>query len=84
MDFPTRQELIAATHSLEEIAKYLRVDSVAYLSVAGMLAAMPDQSQKFCQACFTGAYPVDFQKRTAKANMCIETKEVEGARVLSV
>ncbi len=76
MDFPTRQELIAATHSLEEIATYLRVDSVAYLSVAGMLQAMPDQSQKFCRACFTGDYPVDFQKRSLLAAMDVCAKEV--------
>ncbi len=82
MDFPTRQELIAATHTLEEIATYLRVDSVAYLSLEGMLAAMPDSSQKFCQACFTGNYPVDFQKRVAKSQMCISTKEIESDRVM--
>jgi amidophosphoribosyltransferase len=81
MDFPTRQELIAATHSLEEIATYLRVDSVAYLSLAGMMEAMPDQSQKFCQACFTGNYPVDFQKRAAKSEMNVAAKTVESARV---
>jgi amidophosphoribosyltransferase len=84
MDFPTRQELIAATHSLEEIAKYLRVDSVAYLSIPGMLAAMPDQTQKFCTACFTGTYPVDFQKRAAKSDMQVEAKEIETDRVLSL
>jgi amidophosphoribosyltransferase len=83
MDFPTRQELIAATHSLEEIAKYLRVDSVAYLSKEGMLQAMPDPQQKFCQACFTGNYPVDFQKRLEKSAMESVTKEIEGIKVAS-
>jgi amidophosphoribosyltransferase len=40
MDFPSRNELIAATHSLEEITKYLRVDSLAYLSVEGLMKAV--------------------------------------------
>ncbi|NTV52931.1 MAG: hypothetical protein HGA76_07975, partial [Candidatus Firestonebacteria bacterium] len=46
--------------------------------------AMPDQTQHFCQACFTGKYPVDFQKRAAKSESAIETKEIEGDRVLSL
>jgi amidophosphoribosyltransferase len=76
MDFPTRKELIAATHTLDEIAKYLRVDSVAYLSVEGMLAAMPQNEQVFCRACFTGHYPVDFSGREKMAEGEIANKEV--------
>jgi amidophosphoribosyltransferase len=63
MDFPTRKELIAASHNLEEIARYLRVESVEYLSQAGMLEAMIDPTQNYCLACFTGKYPVDFGER---------------------
>jgi len=80
MDFPTRQELIAATHTLDEIAKYLRVDSVAYLSIAGMLAAMPDQQRKFCRACFTGDYPVDFTDRGQRSEQQVKDKEVAKER----
>ncbi|MEW6516664.1 MAG: amidophosphoribosyltransferase [candidate division FCPU426 bacterium] len=80
MDFPTRQELIAATHTMEEIATYLRVDTVAYLSKEGMLAAMPDQQRKFCQACFTGDYPVDFGQRAERSNQGIQEKEVSKER----
>ncbi len=77
MDFPTRQELIAATHSLEEIATYLRVDSVAYLSIEGMRRAMPDPSHRFCDACFTGAYPVEFQQRHELSGRSCGGKRVE-------
>jgi amidophosphoribosyltransferase len=77
MDFPTRMELIAATHNLEEIATYLRVDSVAYLSAEGMLAAMPDAKQRFCAACFTGEYPVEFRKRQQMTEQDVTAKEVE-------
>jgi len=60
MDFPTRKELIAATHTTEEIAKYLRVDSVGYLSIEGMMTAAASASSHFCKACFDGNYPVKF------------------------
>jgi len=58
MDFPTRNELVAATHTLEEVGKYLRVDSLAYLSIEGMMRATEANAGDFCKACFDGQYPV--------------------------
>ncbi|MDD5088014.1 MAG: phosphoribosyltransferase family protein, partial [bacterium] len=58
MDFPTRKELIAAWNSPEQIRDYLGVDSLAYLSVKGMLEATYSDPGHFCTACFTGEYPV--------------------------
>ncbi len=58
MDFPTRNELVAATHTQDEIAKYLRVDSLAYLSVPAMMKAVDMPEEEFCKACFDGKYPV--------------------------
>jgi amidophosphoribosyltransferase len=70
IDTPTRKELIASTHSVEEVARHLRADSLAYLSSAGLLAAVrgedaisvgpqvPGGDCGFCTACFTGQYPV--------------------------
>lgn len=81
MDFPTRKELIAATHSLEEIATYLRVDSVAYLSMEGMLRAMPDPGQQFCRACFSGQYPVEFRRRSQMSEMDVAAKDAGKAAV---
>ncbi|HEX5632904.1 MAG TPA: amidophosphoribosyltransferase [Gemmatimonadales bacterium] len=59
IDTPTREELIAATHSQEEIREYLGVDSLGYLSLEGMLrAAGPGpEAGAFCHACFSGQYP---------------------------
>jgi amidophosphoribosyltransferase len=57
IDTPNREELIAATHSVEEIRKYLGADSLAYLSHAGLFA-FNGASSGFCDACFTGRYPV--------------------------
>jgi amidophosphoribosyltransferase len=56
IDTPTRSELIAATYSVEEIAKYLGADTLAYLSVDGMLDALGDRRENYCKACFDGSY----------------------------
>ncbi|MCX7920215.1 MAG: amidophosphoribosyltransferase [bacterium] len=60
IDTPTRNELIAATHTLDEIKKYLRVDSLGYLSIDGLLKVMGEEAPEFCVACFRGDYPVKF------------------------
>ncbi|MDH5718363.1 MAG: amidophosphoribosyltransferase [Spirochaetia bacterium] len=57
IDIPTKKELIASSHNVEEIKKYLRVDSLAYLSIEGMKEAA-DQNRRYCIACFDGKYPV--------------------------
>src|SRR5689334_5063552 len=54
---PTREELIAARLTPDEIARELEVDSLGYLSLEGMLAAVPDGPHGFCHACFSGDYP---------------------------
>jgi amidophosphoribosyltransferase len=58
IDTPTREELIASTHSVEEIQKYLGVDSLGYLSLDGMLQAAGNRNP-WCHACFSGQYPTD-------------------------
>jgi amidophosphoribosyltransferase len=57
IDTPNREELIAANNSVEEIAAHLGVDSLGYLSLAGMLDSMPSGPDGFCHACFSGDYP---------------------------
>jgi amidophosphoribosyltransferase len=56
IDTPTREELIAATHSVDEIRQFLGVDSLGYLSLDGMLRAA-GSTTGFCHACFSGQYP---------------------------
>jgi amidophosphoribosyltransferase len=56
IDTPTREELIAATHSIEEIREFLGVDTLGYLSLEGMLRAAGDRNE-YCHACFSGRYP---------------------------
>jgi amidophosphoribosyltransferase len=58
IDTPTRKELIASSHSTEEIRKYITADSLAYLSLDGMLNASPGTPGQYCNACFTERYPI--------------------------
>jgi amidophosphoribosyltransferase len=66
IDTPTNQELIASSHTVEEIRKYITADSLGYLSLEGMRKAIrPDlgtDSGGFCEACFSGDYPVAFPR----------------------
>ena len=57
IDTPRREELIAANMTVDGIADAIGVDSLAYLSLDGMLAAVPDGPGGFCHACFSGDYP---------------------------
>ncbi len=57
IDFPSREELVAASCTVEEIAEMIGVDSLAYLSYEGMVGAMPLDGGSFCTACFDGRYP---------------------------
>ena len=57
IDTPTKGELIAATHSLEEIRRHLGVESLGYQSLAGMRRAAGGNAAEFCDACFSGDYP---------------------------
>jgi amidophosphoribosyltransferase len=66
VDTPRRSELIAATHTLEEIRKYVDADSVAYLSLDGLTGAVRGGSSSYCTSCYTGVYPVAFPRDEAK------------------
>lgn len=62
---PSRKELISASHSVEEIARYITADSLCYLDLEGLHAALRkfgDQEPSFCEACFSGNYPVKFPR----------------------
>ena len=72
IDTPTRRELIASSHSVDEIARYVTADTLGYLSLEGMLAAVsgPNGDPKsFCHACFSGQYAIPFVPPPAKRQM---------------
>jgi amidophosphoribosyltransferase len=65
VDTPRRSELIAATHSLEEIGRFLEADSLRYLSLEGLLSAVNSHRSRYCTSCYTGHYPVPFPRDQA-------------------
>ena len=58
IDTPCRDELIAAQKSIEEIREFIAADSLAYLSLDGMLSAVTGPRDSYCTACWTGDYRV--------------------------
>lgn len=68
IDTPSRQELIAASHTNDEIARYVTADSLGYLSLPGLHTAAHDpEGTSFCSACFSGKYrtPLSPQEKTS-------------------
>ena len=60
IDTPSRGELIAASHTPEQINEYMESDTLKYLTVDGMKRALENGDYTYCDACFTGAYPSRF------------------------
>jgi len=72
IDMPTREELIAANLTVDEIREHLGVDTLGYLSLEGLLGAV-DGGRTFCTCCFSGAYPaplVDLEEGMALETHC--------------
>jgi amidophosphoribosyltransferase len=60
VDTPTKGELIASNHSVEEIRRFVEADSLAYLSIGSLRQAVDDdQKHEYCYACYTGDYPTE-------------------------
>jgi amidophosphoribosyltransferase len=68
VDTPRRDELIASHNSTEEIRKFLGADSLGYLSLASMRAAVEDTEGKFCTSCYTGSYPTELVQLEVEAH----------------
>ncbi len=70
IDIASRSQLIAASHSVEEIRRYLGADSLGYLSVEGLLTCPHDkQGGGYCAGCFTGEYPLSVPEEADKMAM---------------
>ena len=66
IDMPTREELIASSQTVEQIRKFLDVDSLGYLSLNGMLSLHSLEGKDFCAACFSGKYPTKIENNCGK------------------
>jgi amidophosphoribosyltransferase len=76
VDTPRRSELIAATHSVEEIRRYIGADSLGYLSLEGLLSAVGPSRSSYCTSCYTGEYPVAFpQNQKAYLQLALKLTE---------
>ncbi len=72
IDTDNQDQLIAATRSVADIAQQIEVDSLAYLSQAGMLKATQDNPEHFCTACFNGHYPVPVPEPLQRSKLILE------------
>ncbi|MFQ5990340.1 MAG: amidophosphoribosyltransferase [Candidatus Methylomirabilales bacterium] len=69
IDTPTRRELIASSHTVNEIRRYVGADSLAYLTLQGLMTAV-GKDDGYCTACWTGHYPVEFPgQRSRQLNL---------------
>jgi len=80
IDFPDRNKLMAANHSVEAICEYLNADSLHYLSPEGMVKATGLPKSNFCMACWDGDYPVAYDPGTDKEIIERRRSRVESLR----
>ncbi len=79
IDTQIETELIAATHSVEEIRAFIGADTLGYLSIAGVLAALDLPYERFCFACFDGRYPEPVPYDATNRKFALEAAPVGGA-----
>lgn len=66
IDFPTSAELIAHNRTVEQIREFLEVDSLAYLSLEGMLKCVKGSADEYCTACWSGHYKIPIDEPQSK------------------
>jgi amidophosphoribosyltransferase len=66
IDFPTSEELIAHNRTVEQVQEFLEVDSLAYLSLEGMLACLKESRSQYCTACWNGQYKIPIDQPQSK------------------
>jgi amidophosphoribosyltransferase len=72
IDTDTQEQLIAATHTLEEIREFIGADSLAYLPLEDLVASTGRPAAEFCTACFDGEYPIDVPEAVRRGKLRIE------------
>ena len=78
IDMSTRQEMIAHDRTVEEVARELGADSLAYLSLEGLYEAIGSTRATHCDACFTGEYPLERSEAARGKNALEELAVVRG------
>jgi len=67
IDFPTKEELLANGRDLKQIAEFLEVDSVGYLSLEGLLSCATLPADHYCTACWSGQYKIPIDAEASKS-----------------
>ena len=75
VDMATRKEFIANHKTLEDIREFLKVDSLKYLTMSGLVKAVGESKEKFCFACFDGEYPVQIPENIESDECSIDKEE---------
>ena len=75
VDMATRKEFIANHKTLEDIREFLKVDSLKYLTMGGLVKAVGESKEKFCFACFNGEYPVNIPENIEYDKCSIDKEE---------
>jgi amidophosphoribosyltransferase len=72
IDTDTQEQLVAAVKSIEEVREFIGADSLAYLSVADMVAATGAPHDDYCLACFNGEYPIEIPESVKAGKLSLE------------
>ncbi|MBF0296158.1 MAG: amidophosphoribosyltransferase [Magnetococcales bacterium] len=71
IDTPTQSELLAANHTVEQMREYVTADSLAFLSMEGMYATVNGCGTGYCDACFSGRYPIPFPRQEENTQLSL-------------
>jgi len=77
IDMPTREELIASSNTVEETRRFLSADSLAYLSLEALLRCVHPRGGEYCNACFSGNYPIAVHKVEPQLSLFNELRASE-------
>jgi amidophosphoribosyltransferase len=69
IDFPDSAQLIANNRTVDQIAAFLEVDSLHFLSLEGMLSCVNQPAENYCTACWSGRYRIDVDKPIGKLDL---------------
>ena len=75
IDTDTQEQLIASTHTVDEIAEFIGADTVAFLALEDLVASTGRESEQFCHACFDGEYPIPIPDAVKRGKLRLESAQ---------
>ncbi|MDP2182277.1 MAG: amidophosphoribosyltransferase [Actinomycetota bacterium] len=74
IDTDTQEQLIASSHSVEEVRDFIGADSLAYLSLDALVSSTGTDKGEFCRACFDGEYPIEIPESVKRGKLSLEPR----------